>query len=202
MSDELDQLIYVLSTLLPVCDHAPLNPVIEGESERKHLELLNDIALALTTKANGDVTAVTMKKNGSDIEFLYSKNTPCNGSLDVYLQAIKDVIANNDDVGIIQTALLKVVVSSCIEKFKKRVVKCKKAAEAYNNIAASEDYGKSKNPFEVVPKWHGLSSTDIITRFLNDLSNLDTTSIPLLKANVKKCMCLSQDACIIGIVLI
>ena len=202
MSDEFDQLIYVLSTLLPVYDHAPPKPVIEGRSERKHVDLLNDVALALTTKASGDVTAVTMKQNGTAIEFLYSKNAPCNGSLDVYLQAIKDAIAKNDDVGAIQTALMKVVVSSCVEKFRNRVVKCKEAAEANDNIAPSEDHGTSKNPFDVVPKWHGLSSTDIITRFLNDLCNLDTTSLPALKANVKKCMCLSQDACMIGIVLI
>ena len=201
MADEFDKLLYVLSTLSHVCVHAPPKPVIEGQSERKHLDLLNDIALGLTTKARGDVTAVTMKQSTTGIEFFYSKNTPSNGSLDMYLQAIKEAIANNDDVDDIQAAIMKEVVSSCIEKFKIRVVKCKKAAESCGNVAPSEDNGTSKNLCNTSPKWHGLSSTDIITKFLKDLCNLDT-SIQALKANIKECIYLSQDACIIGILLI
>lgn len=121
MADEFDKLVYVLSTLLHVCEHAPFKPVIEDQSERKHVDLLNDIALALTTKARGDVTAVTTKQSGTAIEFFYSKNAPCNRSLDVYLQAIKEALANNDRLGAIQTAIMKEVVPSCIEKFKDRV---------------------------------------------------------------------------------
>lgn len=81
-----------------------------------------------------------MKESGTAIEFFYSKNAPCNGSLDVYLQAIKEAIAKNDDIEDIQVAVMKEVVSSCIEKFKDR------AAEFCDNVAPSEDNGTSKNP--------------------------------------------------------
>lgn len=145
MAEEFDKLVYVLSTLSHVCKHAPPKPVIEGQSERNHVDLLNDIALALTTKTNGDITAVTMKQSGTAIEFFYSMNAPCNGSLDVYLQAIKEAIAKTDDIEDIQVAVMKEVVPSCIEKFKDRVVKCKKAAESCDNVAPSEDNNTSKN---------------------------------------------------------
>lgn len=201
MADEFDKLVYVLSTVSHVREHAPLNPVIEGPSERKHVDLLNDIALALTIRAKGDVTAVTMKQSATAIEFFYSKNAPCNGSLDVYLQAIKEAIANNDDMEVIQTEIMKEVVSSCTDKFKNRAIKCKKVAESCDNVAPSEDSGTPKNLCDTLQKWHGLSSTEIITKFLSDLRNLDT-SIQALKSNVRKCMILSQEACMIGIVLI
>lgn len=200
MADEFDKLVYVLSTLSHVREHAPLKPAIDS-SEKKHVDLLNSITLALTTKVIGDVTAVTMKQSATVIEFFYSKNAPCNGSLDVYLQSIKKALANNDDLGIIQTEILKEVVSSCTEKFKDRVIKCQKAAKSYDKVAPSIEDSTSKNLCDTLQKWHGLSSTEIITIFLKDLHNLDT-SIQALKANVKKCISLSREACIIVIVLI
>lgn len=86
-----------------------------------------------------------MKQSGTAIEFFYSMNAPCNGSLDVYLQAIKEAIAKTDDIEDIQVAVIKEVVPSCIEKFKDRVVKCRKAAESCDNVAPSEDNSTSKN---------------------------------------------------------
>ncbi len=200
MADEFDKLVYVLSTLSHVREHAPLKPVIEGFSRKKHVDLLNDIALALTTKARGDVTAVTMKQSATAIEFFYSKNAPCNGSLDAYLQSIKKVLANNDDLGVIQTEILKEFVSSCTEKFKDRVIKCQKAAESCGKVTPIKEDGTSKNLCDTLQKWHGLSSAEIITTFLKDLRNLDT-SIQALKANLKECISLSREACIIGIML-
>ena len=166
MADEFDKLVYVLSTLSHVRDHAPLKPVIEGSSEQKHVDLLNDVALALTTKARGDVTAVTMKQSATALEFFYSKNAPCNGSLDLYLQSIKKVLANNDDLDIIQIEIFKEVVSSCTEKFKDRVIKCQKAAESCGNVAPIIEDGRSKNLCDTLQKWHGLSSTETNTTFL------------------------------------
>lgn len=114
MADEFDKLVYVLSTVSHVRDHAPLKPVIESSSERKNIDLLDGIALALTTRAKGDVTAVTMKQSATAIEFFYSKNPPCNGSLDVYLQAIKEAIANNNEIEVIQIEILKASTNSRI----------------------------------------------------------------------------------------
>ena len=201
MADEFDKLVYVLSTLSHVREHAPLKPVIEGSSEKKHVDLLNDVALALTTKARGDVTAVTMKQSATAIEFFYSKNAPCNGSLDAYLQSIKKFLANNDDLGVIQIEILKEVVSSCTEKFQDRVIKCQNAAESCGKVAPIKEDGTSRNLCDTLQKWHGLSSAEIIATFLKDLRNLDT-SIQALKANLKKCISLSREACIISIMLI
>lgn len=201
MADDFDKHVYVLSTLSHVRDHAPHAPVIEGSSEKKHLNLLNDIALALTTKAKGDVTAVTMIQSATAIEFLYSKNAPCNGSLDTYLQSIKKILASNEDLTIIQSEILKAIVSSCIEKFRDRVIKCQKEVESCGNVAPIKEDGTSMNLCDYLREWHGLSSTEIIRKFLKDLQHLDTRK-QALKANLLKCLSLSREACIIGTVLI
>lgn len=88
-----------------------------------------------------------------------------------------------------------------IDKFKNRAIKCKKAAESCDNVAPSQDNGTPKNLCDTLQRWHGLSSTAIIANFLNNLRNLDT-SRQALKADVKKCMVISQEACMIGILLI
>ena len=123
-ADEFDKLVYVLSTVSHVREHAQLKPVIESPSKRKHnIDLLNDIALALTTGAkrrcccSHDETECHRYRN-----FFYSKQAPCNGSLDVYLQAIKEAIANV------------------------------KGAESCNNVAPSQDNGTPKNPCDTNPK--------------------------------------------------
>lgn len=85
-----------------------------------------------------------------------------------------------------------------IDKFKNRAIKCKKAAESCDNVAPSQDNGTPKNLCDTLQRWHGLSSTAIIANFLNDLRNLDT-SRQALKADVKKCMVISQEACMIGL---
>lgn len=90
------------------------------------------------------------------------------------MQAIKDAIANNEDIGDIQCDVMDVVVSSCIEKFRHRAIKFKKAAESCNNVAPSEDNGTKRNLCNSLAKWEGLSATEIIIKFLDDLRNLDT----------------------------
>lgn len=49
--------------------------------DQKHTSLLDDIAILLVVKARGDVTAVTMKQMSDRMEFYYSKNGPCFGTL-------------------------------------------------------------------------------------------------------------------------
>lgn len=62
--------------------------------------------------------------------------------------------------------------SSCTDKFKNRAIKCKKSAESCNNVAPSLENGRLINLCDSLERWHGLSSTAIITKFLNDLPNL------------------------------
>lgn len=62
---------------------SPLWLVIESPASRKHADLLNDIALALTTEAEGDTTTVTMTQSAASLEFLYFKNAPCNQHLKI-----------------------------------------------------------------------------------------------------------------------
>lgn len=77
------------------------------------------------------------------------------------LAVYKKVLANNDDVRVIQSEILKEVMSSCTKKFMDRVIKCQKAAESCGKVAPGikEDDGTSKNHLcNTLQMWHGLSS--------------------------------------------
>ncbi|MCJ1470267.1 hypothetical protein MMC07_008912 [Pseudocyphellaria aurata] len=192
MADELDKLVYVLSYCRPVREYAPIKPAID-QSDKKHLDLLNDIALVLTTRAKGDGTAVTMKHSATAIEFFYSKNAPCDGALDAYLEEIKNAIAGNDNLQTIYAELLRVIVSRGIQKFTSRAAKCKLAVTSHDSINPSTDNTLPND----LDRWRQLSPLAIVATFLNDLRNLDT-SAQALQADIKKCMNISHEACLIG----
>ena len=58
---EFDRQVYMLASVCHIKDHAAHSAPICNDVEKKHLGLLNYIALLLVTKARGDVAAVTMK---------------------------------------------------------------------------------------------------------------------------------------------
>lgn len=193
MADELDKLVYVLTTVSHVREHSPLKSIMENP-QKQVLKLLDGIALALTTKAKGDVTAVRMKQSPTGIEFLFSKNAPSNGYLDRYLKAVTEIIAGNDDMETMQVKLSKLVIYCCVEKFKSRVIKCRKAAESSKSITPSQDTDLSN----LLQIWHGLSFTEIMQRFFGDLCEMDS-SVQVTKADITKCLRVSQQACIMGL---
>lgn len=84
MANEFHKLVHVFSTLVHVCVHVPLMLFIQdSEKAESTLNYLNNVALALTTKAKGNVTAFILKQSATAIQFFYSQNAPCNGSLNV-----------------------------------------------------------------------------------------------------------------------
>lgn len=90
--------------------------------------------------------------------------------------------------------------SSYTKKFQDRVIKYQKAAESCGKITPIKEDSMSKNLCDILQKWYGLGSAEIIITSLKDLRNLDT-SIQVLKTNLKKYISLSQKACIIGTML-
>ena len=53
------------------------------------------------------------------------------------MQAIKEVIANNNKIEVIQFEIMKEVVFSSIKKFKNKVVNYKKTAKSCNNVVSN-----------------------------------------------------------------
>lgn len=58
MGDKFDEFVYVFSILLYICNHIPLKLIIENLSDQKKVNLLNNIALVLSTKVKRNVTII------------------------------------------------------------------------------------------------------------------------------------------------
>lgn len=107
MAKQLDKLIYVLSSVKHIREPA-LPPKLRMETtHRKHVELLDDIAFLLVTKARNDVVAVTWHQTSATITFYYAKNAPCSGSMDNYLTSIQHALRPGSNLDTLQTDLYR-----------------------------------------------------------------------------------------------
>ena len=89
---KLNEHVYALSRLSHIHKNVPTKPKTMGIEERKHLKILDGIALLLVTEAKGDVVAVSFTQTTSTITVNYAKNFPCNGALDMYIDGILKLI--------------------------------------------------------------------------------------------------------------
>ena len=144
--DDLDALIYVFSTLRHMREHAPTAMTKPHAMKRNHLNLLNDIALLLVTKARGDVAAVTLRQTSNSITFYYAKNHPCENSLSDYLSSIKRIIATKNHLGEMQAALQFKIINFCVEKWRSRVKKAKKELEVCGTLTIAKDHQDQTKP--------------------------------------------------------
>lgn len=68
--------IYALSKVVHIAKLRNDNSKKLSEHQRKHLRLLDDIALLLVAKSKSDVAAVALERQLSEVHFYYAKNCP------------------------------------------------------------------------------------------------------------------------------
>jgi hypothetical protein len=115
-------LVHLLSTTRHIRDVIPSSPPEPEADEKKHLKLLDDIALLLVTKPKWDVCAVTMSLTTQHIEF-YPKNAPCGRDLEPYICHIKQILSAKTSMNIMSGQLLILILQICVEKMRSRIVK-------------------------------------------------------------------------------
>ena len=89
------ELAYALSETRYVREHAPTVPIL-SDIQRKHLDLLDGIALLLVTEHRSDVAAVSFLHTSTSIEFYYAKNRPCTASERGYIESLLGLVRNYD----------------------------------------------------------------------------------------------------------
>jgi hypothetical protein len=119
-----DQLVYLLSNLRHIRQHVP--PVPKWmDNQKKHLNLLDGIALLLVTEGKGDVAAVSFVHTSTSIEFYYSKNRLCTPQETAYVQRLLEMAGSFEPserrawVG----RVLELVIQACFKKVKGRMRK-------------------------------------------------------------------------------
>lgn len=66
-------------------------------SQRKHLRLLDDIALLLVTESSSDVAAVSFERRSTEIIFYFAKNRPATGQELKYINHLRVLTQNTED---------------------------------------------------------------------------------------------------------
>ena len=122
-----DNDVQLLSTIKHVREHVPILSFTQNSDSEKNVKILNDIALLMTVKAKGDVTAVTWKLSQNCAEIFFCKNSPTDQSLDVYFNQILSIIQSPEPASIRKDKLLLLVLETCLEKVRSRIQKIQKA---------------------------------------------------------------------------
>jgi hypothetical protein len=200
MSDQVDQLVYVLATLKNVRHYGSVPTTSKDASERIRLSLLDHIALILATKDKGDVAAVRMKHTGQGLTIFFTKNSPCTNHFKAYVDRIMQIIAKVQDLLNMQMALFKEFVLACGHKFRNRILKCQKELHRFSHVIFhNEGTTNVPNLSGALPEWAGMTAENIIPAFLKNLKDFSITSHSLA-TQVDTSLGLSQHACLIGIV--
>jgi hypothetical protein len=134
----LDELIFALSCISHVCEHAPTVPSGTAQ-QRKHLSLLDGLALFLVTEDRGDVAAVSFAQSSTSVDFYYAKNRPCKASMTEYVESLLKEVRNyepskkNEFI----VNIVKKAASMCIRKVRSRIRKvCTELAKCEVTIDA------------------------------------------------------------------
>ncbi len=198
MSNDFNSLLYALSSISHVREYAPQSALPMDDIDKMHLSLLDDVAFILVVKAKGDVAAVTMKRMNYRVDFYYSKNGPCFGALDEYLNSIQRIIGDSVDYNAMHRDLMAVVMSTCLDKVRSRFMKCQKEIVDLDALAFFETINPTiKIEAHELPDWDSLSDQAPILSFLCQIQSLDVDS-GALRQNLRTLMKLSQSAYLIG----
>lgn len=117
-------------------EHAAYLPPKCDLVEKKHLELLNYLALLLVTKPHGNVAAVTMEISTSIINFYYAKNRPCKFLTQLYVYKILKALQENV-LSAIPKSVLMIVMMEYIHKVRNRIKKCQQVLEESERLDIS-----------------------------------------------------------------
>ncbi len=193
--------IYILASVHHIMDHAAHLPPKCDLVEKKHLELLNYLALLLVTKPHGDVAAVTMEISTSAINFYYAKNRPCESLTQLYVDKILEALRENV-LSAIPKSVLMIVMVECVHKVRNRIKKCQQALEESERLGISTLKSLSGNRYaNTLKPWAGQNDSEILRSFFNELQSFDT-SISIMRLQPVTSMLMSQKACVIGTIII
>ena len=123
-----NELVYALSCVRYIREHAPAKPAEITATQRKHLNLLDGIALLLVTEDKSDVAAVSFLQNSKSINFFYAKNRPCTAPEKAYIGSLLELIRNYDPSKENQYTwdIVNKAVRTCLKKVRNRIQKLSK----------------------------------------------------------------------------
>lgn len=149
--------IYILASVFYIKVHASRDPSKYSSVKKKHLGLLDSIALLLVTKSHGDIAAVRIELATTSLKFYFTKNRPCNSSTLSFVDRRLKVVKEHP-LKFIAKSLLMMVMEGCVEKVSTKIKKSQKAIQEAGKITISSSLS-SIDPGKVVKSWEGLNNS-------------------------------------------
>lgn len=109
-----------------------------NDHQRKHLRLLDDIALFLVTDSKSDVAAVSLERISSGVRFYYAKNRPETDDDRKHIDALRDLVRGTGDATERIDGILYRVIDDCRPKLLSRLQKLKRTLQ--HNQASPEPF--------------------------------------------------------------
>jgi hypothetical protein len=161
-----DDLVYAVSPIRYIREHAPTVVRIRDERRKKHLHLVDAIALLLVTEDKSDVAAVSCTRTPTSIRFYYAKNRPCTPEETTYIKSPLETIQNFDFSKQHEGTwtIAEMAVRMCIKKVHYRIRKISKELQNLENLEnpkiwqnTENDKGEISKAFEKAYDIHGLN---------------------------------------------
>lgn len=192
---EFNRQIYILASVCHIKEHVSRPPPQCSSVEKKHLRLLDYIALLLVTKSRGDVAAVRMELTATSLKFYFAKNKPYDSSTLSFVNRMLKIL-KEQPLRFMHKSMLMMVMVVCVEKVSARIKKSQKAIEEAGEINIAQS-SPSINSGKVLKSWEGLDNLQIISSFLIELKTF-ITATPILSLNPETSMLLCIKAFLIG----
>lgn len=134
-SKEMSEHVLALSKLSHIHEHAPTRPASMRPEDRKHLRILDGIALMLVTESKGDVAAVTISQSTDSIQVHYAKNSASKGDLREYINSIVCHLSDNRHLplGDLSYHLSMIIIKKCLKKVRHRAMKLIRSLKDVSN---------------------------------------------------------------------
>jgi hypothetical protein len=141
-----DELVFALSSTSHVREPVPIQPLLTC-TQKKHLNLLDGIALLLVTEDKADAAAVSSRLTPTSIEFFYAKNRPCTMSMKNYVESLLKEIKEYKPSRrgeFIENVLTKAA-SACTEKIRNRIRKISVELARFEIALETLNFGDGSN---------------------------------------------------------
>lgn len=166
--------VYALSQVIHVVKFR--NDISGGltKDQRKHLCLLNDIALLLVTESNCDVAAVSLERVPSGVHFYYAKNRPEAAKDKEHIEALWKLVRGTGDETERIDKILRHVKIHCgpklLSRFRKLKAKILINQDTPGGYLRGDQNGELHDYYKSnFTDWYDkyLTATDLLTDFLS-----------------------------------
>ncbi|MCJ1429000.1 hypothetical protein MMC29_006913 [Sticta canariensis] len=195
---KLSEHVYALSRLSHRHKNPPTKPKTMGIEERKILKVLDGISLLLVTEDKGDFVAVSFTQSTSTSTVHSTKNSPCNGALNMYIDGILEHISKyrNSSQSLLAGGISMRAIEECVKTVRHRIAKLLNALRDVmkDSLCNDDEIAQCLFPIAELPSE---KRSDLVA-YLRDLNALPTKDLEKLKSQVKQLYLVALDNYIIS----